>query len=636
MYPKWGTFTSMGKTLKQDARLGYSIIMKGWTGKLLRVDLTKGTTEVTDYSEDIAKRFIGGRGLAIKLLWDELPKGADPLGPDNMLIFATGPYTAFTIPNSGKMVVAAKSPLTGGYGDGNLGTRAAVNMRKCGLDAVVITGKAEKPVYLYVEDDKAEIRDASHLWGKDSYVTEDWILEEHGKASGVLIIGQSGENMCNMATIVAQKGRAGGRPAMGAVMGSKNFKAAVFNGTKEIPVYDPEKLKELGKEGFGAIPKTDAFKFWKRVGTMQAADMMQVAGALPTRNFSEGVFEHIDKVNGDAVAEATVTQRGCPNCNMICGNTIIDSEGVHSELDYENVTMLGSNIGLGNLAQIGTLNRICDQLGLDTIGAGSCIGFAMECAEKGLVDIDITWGDFEGAKKLLYEMGDMKGHGALFGKGTKAAAAEIGGEAPDFAIHVKGLEVSAYDCHVCPGMALSFGTSPIGAHHKDAWVISWEISSGIREEYGPEKADKVIEFQRIRGGMFETLVACRFPWIELGYDLAEYPKYLEAATGVKMTLDDMWKMGDRVYALMRAFWAREYGDKWSRKMDYPPVRWFKHPLTEGALAGKHLDMESYDKLLSSYYDKRGWDARGIPTKATMVDLDLPEEAEQFAKHVQLK
>ena len=150
--------------------MGYSIIMKGWTGKILRVDLTKGTTEVTDYSEDIAKRFIGGRGLAIKLLWDELPQGADPVGPENMLIFATGPYTAFSIPNSGKMVIAAKSPLTGGYGDGNIGTRAAVNMRKCGLDAVVVTGKAEKPVYLYVEDDKAEIRDASHLWGKDSYV----------------------------------------------------------------------------------------------------------------------------------------------------------------------------------------------------------------------------------------------------------------------------------------------------------------------------------------------------------------------------------------------------------------------------------------------------------------------------------
>jgi aldehyde:ferredoxin oxidoreductase len=610
--------------------------MKGWNGKILRVDLTKGKTKVEPYSEEKAKKFIGGRGLAVKLLWDELPRGADPLGPENIIVFATGPYTAFQVPNSGKMVVASKSPLTGGYGDGNLGTRAAVNMRKCGIDAAAVTGKAEKPVYIYVEDDKAEILDAGHLWGKDSYETEDWLLEKHGGAAGVLITGQSGENLCRLSTVVAQKGRAGGRPGMGAVMGSKNLKALVFKGSKDIPAADPEKLKELGRAGFAKIPKFDAFPGWKREGTMMAADMMQTAGALPTRNFSEGVFEHIENVNGDAVHAATVTQRGCPNCNMICGNTIIDSEGRESELDYENVTMLGSNIGLGNLEQIGTLNRMCDELGLDTIGAGNAIGFAMECAEKGLVDLDITWGDFEGAKKLLREMAMMEGDGALFGLGTRAAAKKIGGDAPDFAIQAKGLEVSAYDCHACPGMALSFGTSPIGAHHKDAWVISWEISSGIREEYGPEKADKVIEFQRIRGGMFETLVGCRFPWIELGYPLEDYPQYFEAATGVKMSLDDMWLMGDRVYALMRAFWARELGDEWGRHMDYPPERWFKHPLTEGALAGKHLDKEKYDRLLGFYYEKRGWDDKGIPTKATMKKLGLSKEAEQLAKIVKLE
>ena len=610
--------------------------MKGWNGKILKVDLSKGTTKVVPYSEETAKKFIGGRGLAVKLLWDELPRGADPLGPENMLIFATGPYTAYQVPNSGKMVVASKSPLTGGYGDGNLGTRAATNMRKCGVDAVVVTGKAKKPVYLYIEDDKAQLMDAGHLWSKDSYVAEDWLMEKHGKTAGALLIGQSGENLCRLATVVSQKGRAGGRPGMGAVMGSKNLKALVFKGSKEVPAADPEKLKSLGKAGFDKIPKFDAFHGWKREGTMMAAAMMQTASALPTRNFSEGVFEHIENVNGDAVHAATVTQRGCPNCNMICGNTILDSEGRESELDYENVTMLGSNIGLGDLPQIGTLNRMCDELGLDTIGAGNAIGFAMECVEKGLVDLDITWGDFKGAKKLLHEMAMMEGDGALFGLGTRAAAEKIGGEAPDFAIHAKGLEVSAYDCHACPGMALSFGTSPIGAHHKDAWVISWEISSGIREEYGPEKADKVIEFQRIRGGMFETLVGCRFPWIELGYPLKDYPKYFEAATGVKMSLDDMWTMGDRVYALVRAFWVREYGDEWGRYMDYPPERWFKHPLTEGALAGKHLDKEKYDKLLSFYYEKRGWDERGVPTEATMKKLGLSKEAEQLAKTVELE
>jgi aldehyde:ferredoxin oxidoreductase len=612
------------------------INMKGWNGKILRVNLTEKNTEISPYSEEIAKKFIGGRGLAVKLLWDELPKGTDPLGPENMLIFATGPYTGFKVPNSGKMVIASKSPLTGGYGDGNIGTRAATNLRKCGIDAVVVKGKAEKPVYLYMENDDVKIYDATKIWGKSSYVAEDWLADKHGKSVGALLTGQSGENLCLLSTVVSQKGRAGGRPGMGAIMGSKNLKAAVFKGNRELPAESPEELKDLGRKGFRKIPNFDAYNYWKKVGTMMAADMMQTASALPTRNFSEGVFEQIENVNGDAVHQATVTQRGCPNCNMICGNTILDAEGEESELDYENVTMLGPNIGLGDLEKIGVLNRLCDELGLDTIGAGNAIGFAMECAERGLFDIDLKWGDYEGAKKLIYDMAMMEGDGAVFGLGTKKAAEKIGGEAPSIAVQVKGLEVSAYDCHFCPGMALSFGTSPIGAHHKDAWVISWEISSGIRGEYGPEKADKVIEFQRIRGGLFETLVGCRFPWIELGYDLEDYPKYLKAATGIEMTLDDLWKMGDRVYALVRAFWVREWDEEWDRHMDYPPEKWFKYPLTEGELAGKKLDKEKYDHLLTYYYDKRGWDSRGIPTTETMKELGLSDEAKNISKHIELK
>ena len=320
---------------------------------------------------------------------------------------------------------------------------------------------------------------------------------------------------------------------------------------------------------------------------------------------------------------------------MTCGNIIEDSEGRESELDYENVTMLGSDIGLGDLRKVATLNRMCDELGLDTIGAGNVIGFAMEAAEKKIIDLDIVWGDFDGAKKLLTDMAYMRGLGATLGLGTKRAAEKIGGGASDFAIHVKGLECSAYDCHLCPGMALSFGTSPIGAHHKDAWVISWEISTGRRAEYNPEKADKVIEFQRIRGGMFEALVTCRFPWIELGFELDHYPPYFEAATGVKTSLDELWALGDRVYALIRAFWVREFGGSWSRQMDYPPKRWFDEPLKKGPLKGSHLDRGKYDKLLQTYYKKRGWDEIGIPTRTTMEQLQLNEEAAELEKYVKL-
>jgi aldehyde:ferredoxin oxidoreductase len=611
--------------------------LKGWTGRLLRVDLTKGKAVHTEYSEELAKKFIGGRGLAVKILWDELKPGTAPLGPDNILIFAGGLYAGLPTVNSGKMVVAAKSPLTGGYGDGNLGTMASPNMRKAGLDGIVLTGKAKKPTYLWINDDEVEFKSAADLWGLDSYETEKKLKSEHGASTGVLTIGQSGENLSRFSTVVSQEGRAGGRPGMGAVMGSKNLKAIIIKGTGDIPVANADELKRMGREGFQDLLKRPNYKHWKAQGTMATVEWCQAASTLPTRNFREGVFDKSKYIDGNTMEASTIKQRGCPNCNMICGNVILDTNGEESELDYENVVMLGSNIGVGDLKQVGRLNRMCDMLGLDTISAGSALGFAMECSEKKLVKgLKLGWGDFEGSQKMLEDMAYMRGHGALFGMGTKAAAEKIGKGSIDFAMQVKGLECSAYDCHLCPGMSLSFGTSPIGAHHKDAWVISWEISSGTREEYGPAKADKVIEFQRIRGGMFECLVACRFPWIELGFEVDHYPKYMEAATGLKWSLDDMWALGDRVYALIRAFWVREFGGKWDRTWDYPPERWFKEPLTEGPLAGKKLDKEKYDTLLGYYYEKRGWDNRGIPTKATMKKLGLEVEAEALGKVIKLK
>ncbi|MBS7631596.1 aldehyde ferredoxin oxidoreductase family protein [Candidatus Bathyarchaeota archaeon] len=609
--------------------------MKGWNGRLLRIDLTSEKSSVQEYSHDLASRFMGGRGLAVKILWDELKPGTDPLSPDNLLIFSAGPITSFSLPSSGKMVVASKSPLTGGYGDGNIGTMASVNLRKCGIDGLLVKGKARNPVYLYLEDDKIVFKPAKDLWGLDSFKTEMELKKAHGSSSGVLSIGPAGENLVALSTVVSQNGRAGGRPGLGAVMGSKNLKAVVFHGSKEITVDDEEKLKSLGKEAYESIPKRANYKFWKRQGTMATVEWCQAHSTLPTRNFREGVFDEADGISGTTMEKIVTKQRGCPNCNMICGNVVEDSDGMESELDYENVTMLGSNIGLGDLRKVATLNRICDEQGLDTIGAGNTIGFAMECAEKGIIDLDLDWGDFEGAKNLLMNIAYKRGIGATLAEGVRKASETIGGGSSKWAIHVKGLECSAYDCHVVPGMALSFGTSPIGAHHKDAWIISWEISTGKAGEYGSEKADKVLEFQRIRGGMFEELVVCRFPWIELGFELDWYPRFFEAATGVKMSLEEMFTLGDRVYALIRAFWVREYGGNWSRQMDYPPTRWFDEPLTKGPSKGAKLDKDKYDNLLQAYYDKRGWDSRGIPTKTTMLRLGLGEEARQLEKYVKL-
>jgi aldehyde:ferredoxin oxidoreductase len=599
------------------------------------VDLTKRKAVPQDYRREFAEKFVGGRGFAIKILWNELKKGVDPFSPENILVIAAGPLTGLSLPNSGKLVVASKSPITGGYGDGNIGSRAAVNLRKAGYDGFVLVGKAESPSYLIVEDDKIEIRKAGDLWGLDSFNAEKQLQEMFGRKAGILLIGPSGENLVRFATIVSQRGRAGGRPGMGAVMGSKNLKAVVISGSKGIPVENDGKLKRLAKEAYRTILESDNYDYWIRQGTLSVLEWCNENSTLPSYNFKEGVFEDAETLSGATMERLKVTRRGCPNCNMTCGNIIEDFEGRESELDYENVAMLGSNIGLGDLRKVATLNRMADEMGLDAISLGSSIAFAMEASEKGLISNSMSWGDYEEAKALVEDITYRRGVGALLAEGVKRAAEKIGGDSTGWAMQVKGLEISAYDCHLCPGMALSYGTSPIGAHHKDAWVISWEVSSGKRKEYNEAKADKVIEFQRIRGGMFESLVACRLPWIELAFDLEWYPKFMHTATGMKSSLEDFYTIGDRLYSLIRLFWAREFGAKWNRIIDYPPARWFDEPTSKGPLKGSVLNRDKYNSLLQVYYRKRGWDNRGLPTKKTAKRLGLLEEAKSLQKYVKL-
>jgi len=612
--------------------------MKGWWGKILRVDLTNDKVWVQEYSPDVAQNFIGGRGLAAKILWDEV-KNVDPLGPENKLVFASGPFNGLPTPSGGKMVIAAKSPLTGGYGDGNLGTMATVHLRKAGYDAIVVEGKAKKPVYLYIENDDVAILSAEGLWGKDTFETEKELKKIHGKNVGVLSIGPAGENLVRYAVVISQEGRAAGRPGMGAVMGSKKLKAVVIKGTKEIPVADKKKLQELSREAYEAIQNSPAYPFWKRQGTMAAVEWTNENSALPTKNFSDGSFEFARSIDGYTMEGMKVSQRGCPYCNMPCGNVVLDAEGHESELDYENVALLGSNLGLGKLNEVSVLNRIADEMGMDTISLGDSIAFIMEAKERGLIEEDApVFGDFKKAKQLALDIAYRRGELGNFGaEGVMRMAQKL--NAHDFAMHVKGLEISGYNCFIYPAMALAFGTSSIGAHHKEAWVIAWEIGSAPIEgekaqkveykiTYDPEKAAKVIELQRLRGGLFEMLTACRLPWVEVGLSLD--------ITGVKYTWDDLYKAADRVYALIRAYWVREFEGNWDRKMDYPPERWFKEGLKSGPHKGQHLEKEKYDTLLSEYYKLRGWDERGIPKKETLKELGLEEVIPELEKVTKLE
>ncbi len=608
--------------------------MYGWTGKFLRVSLNKQKAMAEKYDASITKAFLGGRGFAVKILWDELEPDIDPLSPDNKLVLAAGPLTGWSLPSSGKLVVAAKSPLTGGYGDGNIGAHVAVQMRKAGYDAIIVEGKAEKPTILLIRDESADFLDGKDLWGLDSFTAEKQLRQLYGPAAGNLLIGQGGEHLVSFANIVCQEGRAGGRPGMGAVMGSKNLKALVVMGSGILPAADPKEMKELGAEAYREVLRKPDYAFWKRQGTMMTIEWSQENSVLPTYNYREGVFEKAEAIGGFSMEKIKVSNRGCPQCNMTCGNVVMGSDQKESELDYENVTMLGSNIGLGDLEQVAALNRAADEFGLDTISLGNVLGFAMEASEKGLLKEKVPWGDFESAKALIKDIAYRRDLGHLLAEGVRSIAQKIGKSSDRWAMHVKGLEITAYDCHTTPGMALAYSTSSIGAHHKDAWVISWEVKTG-RESYGIEKADKVIELQRIRAGVFESLTVCRLPWVEVGFELEWYPKFLHAATGLEMNWDMLNIIADRIFNLTRAFWVREYGKEWNSEMDVPPARWFDEPTTKGPLKGTKLDRAKYSTMLQTYYRHRGWDNRGIPTKGTLNKLGLEDAAQQLEKEVKL-
>ncbi|MEM0470319.1 MAG: aldehyde ferredoxin oxidoreductase family protein [Desulfurococcaceae archaeon] len=608
--------------------------MHGWWGRVLYIDLTTKKVREMVINASYYADYIGGRGLAVRLLWDLNPVGVDPYSPYNHLVIATGPLTALTLPSSGKLQVASKSPLTGGYGDGNVGGMASYHLRRTGYDALVITGALKRPGYLYIEDSNVEFRDAEHLWNLDTFTAEDKLLKECGKNVGTLLIGPGGENLVRYATVVCQRGRSAGRPGMGAVMGSKKLKAIVVKGTREPPIASKEELRKVAEEAYRKILKSENYDFWIRQGTMATIVWSQQNSCLPTMNFREGVWEYYETISGDLMEKLKVVRRGCPYCNMQCGNVVLDIAGEESELDYENVAMLGSNILLQDLRRVAEINKLADLVGVDTISLGNVLGFYMEASERNLVEEKLEWGDHREIKRLVVEIAHRRGLGAFLADGVMRMAKSLGEEAEEFAMHVKGLEVSAYDCHVAPAMALAYGTSPIGAHHKDCWVISYEVRTD-RLGYTKEKVERVVYLQDIRGGMFESLTTCRLPWVEVGLDLDYYPRFLSAVTGVTWTLEEIRVAASRIYTLIRAYWIREHGN-WSREMDYPPLRWFKHPLTKGPYTGYKLDFEKFNRMLDAYYEARGWDERGVPRRETLQKLKLDFVIPVLEKVVELK
>lgn len=606
-------------------------LVYGWSGKALYIDIGREEYKKISLSSAVLRMFIGGRGLAAKLLWDLNPVGVEPLSPENHLILSTGPLTGYPIPSSGKLVIASKSPLTGGYGDGNVGTKAAVELRKSGVDAVIIKGAFQRPSLIRITCKGVEFLNGDEYWGLTAHETESKLRKEFGSKPAYLYIGPAGENLVKYATIISEYGRSGGRPGMGAVAGSKKLKAVIIEGCNLPEAADKDALLKAGAEAYIDLKKKPSYSFWVRQGTMSTIAWSQKNSALPTYNFREAVFDGYENITGDVMEKLRVRNEACPYCNMPCRNYIeyeVDGSKKIAEMDYEPTALFGSNLGISDMNAVAHLSDLADDMGLDAISTGNVLGFAIEASQHGLIEEKIEWGDYDRIKDLIIDIAHREGMGDDLANGVAWLSRKLGHGSERYAMHVKGLEISAYDCHAAPGMALAYGTSSIGAHHKDAWFISLEIQMG-RDSYAPEKADKLVWMQNIRGGLFESFVTCRLPWVELGLDLDYYLRFLKAATGVSFTWDELHTIANRVYALIRSFWIREFrakGIEWNRMFDYPPDRWFEEPLTQGPLAGSKLDRKGYDKLLSRYYEIRGWDQNGVPKKDTLESLGLPEVA----------
>jgi len=602
--------------------------MNGYGGSILRVNLSTGKITKEPTPLEMVRDFIGGRGFGAYLLYKEVPKGADPLGPENKLFISSGPLSGLMIPGAGKCDFTCKSPLTGGYASSSLGGLFTAEIKYAGLDSIILEGVSPRPVYLFIDNDMIELRDASRLWGRNTFAVEKELKEKLGEEFQIACIGPGGENGVLFAHVNHDYGRQAGRGGVGAVMGSKKVKAIAVHGTKSIHVADVTGYRQAGLTLFKACKDSEGLKPWQDYGTTIVVSWCDEVGALPTRNFSAGSFEGGKTLYGPYMREQIViTDKGCFGCPSPCGkysrmkryNTNVEGP------EYETIGMLGSNLGIADIQDVAQANLLCDDWGIDTISAGGVIAWAMECYQKGILTkqdtggLELNFGNVEATFNLIEKIAKREGFGALLAEGVKKAAKKIGKGSEKFAIQVKGLEQSAYATHNATAMLISYMTCDVGAHHNRAWAITYDLQVG-RDRVVPEKVARVIWLQNFRP-MFDVLGACRLQWVELGIDRDLYVPALEAVTGMRRTWEDLEKVGERIWNLTRLYWAREH-EGFGREWDMPAPRFYEEPPKTGVTAGQITKFEDVNKLLDMYYEQRGWSSNGLPNPETLSRLGL--------------
>jgi len=612
----------------------------GYIGTILRVNLTRGTQTKEKTSEELCRRYLGGSGFVAYYLWKELEGGIDPLGPKNKLVIATGPVTGTPIMGSGRHSLGAKSPLTGGIALSQVGEYWGTELKRAGFDAVIIEGKAKKPVYISVTDGKVEIRDAGHLWGQETRETQQAIRQELGNEKArLLLIGPGGEKLVRFACIMGGLYDAAGRGGMGAVMGSKNLKAIAVRGTGKIQLADPARLGELRKHLAESVERIGILKGWHEAGTGFDMDDGVMRGDVPIRNWRDGDFPTIKKITAITLRDTMgAGMDSCFACPLRCKkkarfDTPYPVDPAYGGPEYETLGALGSNLGIDDLKAIVKGNEICNAASIDTISAGGVIAFGMECYERGLLTkektdgIELKWGNAAAMLECLRKIARREGFGDILAEGINHVAKWVGHGSEKFAIQVKGLDPGQHEPRLMPSMGLGFMVNPHGADHcLNVHDTRFASRAGLRslnslgfhdpvpaDDIGPRKV-ALFHVEYLRQALLDCLAMCHLS--SAMADLPTMVAIVDAVTGWQTGVMELLRIAERVMTVARLFNIRE---GFTDKDDRLPERFFQ-PKTSGALSERALDPEAMERAKRYFYLLMHWDAKGVP---------LPERVEEL-------
>lgn len=612
----------------------------GYNNRILRVELSHGRLHIDEPGEDFYRKYLGGRGLISYYLLEEVPTAADPLGPENRLVFAAGPVTGTPMAGTGRNSVGAKSPLTGGFGDAEAGGYWGAELKRAGFDAIIVEGRSDRPVYLSIDDGEAELRDASHLWGRFTADTQEAIRRELGDPLvRVAQVGPAGEKQVRFASVMNDVNRAAGRAGIGAVMGSKNLKAVAVRGNRPVSIAKPEGLKALAR---WLHEHPDLVKVMYDQGTLSVLFGLNRSGGLPTRNFREGSFEGWEKINGRALRDTMlVARRSCWACSVRCKREVkVDApykvDPVYGGPEYETIAAFGSNCGVDNLAAIALSGQLCNAYGMDTISAGASVAFAMECYQDGILSkadtggIELTFGNADAMLEVLQMIGKREGLGRLLGEGVARAAKVIGRGADKFAMHVNGQEVPMHEPRWKQGMGLGYALSPTGADHCHNMHDPLYARPGAPDleslkslgEFNPVPVDdlgpgKVRLYMTVAN--WKTALNCLVFCHHVPLDYTQVAEMVHCVTGWDITARDLLLLGERCVTMDRIFNLRH---RQGMEDGVMPERFFS-AFEGGPLKGVALDRTRLSDARQSYYELMGWDSHGVPTTEKLANLAIP-------------